>query len=106
MRIGALRHRLTFQAQSETRNDFDESVPVWTDKFTIWGSVEPLVGKWYFESKQLNQDVDGKIRIRYRTDVEPSMRIIHKGRILEIVSLYTVKEIIHEIIIMYKEKIG
>jgi SPP1 family predicted phage head-tail adaptor len=57
-------------------------------------------------SKQLNKDVDGKITIRYRDDILPSMRIIHRDRILEIVAFQYTKEIHNEIIIQYKEKIG
>ena len=70
MRAGLLRHRLTIQKSTRTKNDFDEWVDSWSDFLTVWGSVEPNLGKRYFEAKQANSEVEGLIRIRYQRNFD------------------------------------
>lgn len=103
MRAGTMRRRLTFQKKVETRNDFNEAVVSYTDHVTVWGSVLPNAGRKFYEALQATSQVTGEIRIRYRSDIEPTMRIKLGSRYLEIVSIANVQERSRELLIYYKE---
>jgi len=76
MRAGYLRHRLTFQTRTKTQDAYGaEAVTPWTDTFTVWGSVEPFMGREYLDSRQRQAEVSHRVRIRYRSGVLTTMRI-------------------------------
>lgn len=103
MKAGTLRHRITFQRKTESRNDFQESVAGYADAFTVWGSVIPNAGRKFYESLQASAEVSGEIRIRYRSDVEPTMRIRLGARTLKIASIANIGGRNAELLIYYKE---
>ena len=103
MRAGLLRHRLTIQIPSKSTNDFGEWIESWNDWATVWGSIEPNLGKRYFEAKQANSDVQGLIRIRYRTGLLPTMRVKYGNQIFKIISIVHPFEKKQELHILYKE---
>lgn len=103
MRAGLLRHRLTIQIPSKSRNDFGELIESWNDWATVWGSIEPNLGKRYFEAKQANSEVQGLIRIRYRTGLLPTMRVKYGDQIFKIISIVHPFEKKQELHILYKE---
>jgi len=105
MRAGALRQRLTFQKETRARNSFNEEVVTWATHVTVWGSVTPNAGKKYYEALQANAEVTGEVRIRYRSDILPTMRILHGSRVLEIVAIANPQERDRELLIYYKESL-
>ncbi|HUT68659.1 MAG TPA: phage head closure protein [Dehalococcoidales bacterium] len=105
MRAGTLRQRLTFQEVTRARNDFNEMVDSWSDYCVVWGSLLPNAGRKYYEAKQATAEVSGEVRIRYRSGILPTMRILHGSRILEIVSIVNPQERNRELLIYYKEKL-
>lgn len=86
MDIGQLRHRVTFQKLVKIQDSFGQPIEQWDDVVTVWASVEPLVGKQYFDAETINSEISHKIKLRHRTGITPDMRIIFKARIFEIVS--------------------
>lgn len=103
MRAGQLRQRLTFQKETRARDSFNEEVVTWADHCTVWGSVNPNAGRKFYEALQSSSEVSGEVRIRYRTDILPTMRIKHGSRILAIVSIVNPQERDRELLIYYKE---
>lgn len=103
MRFGWLKHRVTIQIPTRSQNSFKEWVESWSTWKTVWASIEPTSGKRYFEAKQANADIDGIIRIRYLTGLQPFMRIKYGSRIFQIKSIITPREYRSEIHIYYKE---
>ena len=103
MRAGLLRHRLTIQIPGKSQNDFGEWIESWNDWATVWGSIEPNLGKRYFEAKQANSEVQGLIRIRYRSGVLPTMRVKYGNQIFKIISIVHPFEKKQELHILYKE---
>ena len=103
MRAGLLRHRLTIQIPSKSQNEFGEWIESWNDWATVWGSIEPNLGKRYFEAKQANSEVQGLIRIRYRTGLLPTMQVKYGDRIFKIISIVHPFEKKQELHILYKE---
>ncbi|MCK9569544.1 phage head closure protein [Candidatus Pacearchaeota archaeon] len=103
MNIGKLRHRITLQSPTATLNAIHETVDTWTDVDTVWAAIEPNTGTWYYAAKQANSNVKGRVRIRYRSDIEATWRIKFGDRILNIISILTPDERKTEIVILYSE---
>ena len=98
-----MRHRLVFQKKTQSQNSFKEWIDSWVDHCTVWGSVRPLAGRRAIEAMQLNADVTGEVRIRYRKEILPTMRISFGDKTLEIVSLVNIEEKNRELLIYYRE---
>jgi SPP1 family predicted phage head-tail adaptor len=76
MRAGVLRNRLTFQTRTKTQDTFGaEAVTPWADAFTLWGSVEPILGREYIALRQQQVDVTHRVRVRRRAGIKEAMRI-------------------------------
>jgi SPP1 family predicted phage head-tail adaptor len=103
MRVGGLRHRITFQTNTPVFNSFGEAVDTYTDAFTVWSEIDPNQASRYVQAKQANADVSGVIHIRYRAGVLPTMRILFGARILKIQSIIIPDERRKQIDILYKE---
>lgn len=78
MNIGQLRHRLKiYDKGTLTRNATGEEIPAYDALVaTVWGAVEPLSGREFLEANQVQADATIRIRIRYRSNIRPEMRVI------------------------------
>ena len=92
MKIGDLRHRITFQKPVKTPDGYKGHTVTWQDVLTVWASVDPLSGREYFYAHQVKAEVTHRVRIRYNEKVTAEMRIIHRSRILLIESIIDLKE--------------
>ncbi|CAI8940616.1 phage head closure protein [Pseudomonas sp. IT-P294] len=86
MRAGALRHRVTFQALGITQDPgTGEEIEGWT---TVWdkvpASVEPLSARDLIAAQAGQSEASGRMVIRYRPGVLPTMRILHRGDVYNI----------------------
>lgn len=105
-RAGRFRRRLTIQSRTETTNDYGETVWTWSDHATVWAGIEPLRGREFFAAEQLQSEVQGRIRMRYRGDLNTKMRgyeaatdtyfdfteIVHDPRRTETQVMYVVRD--------------
>ena len=104
MRSGSLRHRITFQRNEETFNDFGESITSWVSIVPDeWVQIIPLKSDETYRSKKLNAEVNHKIRMRYRSDIDSTLRIEYGSRIFDIDSVINVRELNKELQIMATE---
>lgn len=87
MNAGTMDQRVTLQQRTQTQNALGEDVGTWTDVATVWAKVEPLRGREYFASSQMQSAVEVKISIRHRADVETTWRVVWRGQPHEIVSV-------------------
>ena len=85
MRIGALRHRVSLQklehVQNQTTGEMGES---WVQVKKLYARVEPLSAREFIAAQQENSEVSARITIRYRNDIKPGMRFVHRGNIYDI----------------------
>jgi SPP1 family predicted phage head-tail adaptor len=86
MRAGSLRHRITFQALGLTQNpETGEMLPGWE---TVWekvpASVESLSARDLIAAQAGQSEASGRVVIRYRAGVLPTMRILHRGDVYNI----------------------
>jgi len=103
MRAGELRHQVTLQSPTQARNAFNEMETTWTDVATVWAAIEWRSGRRYLEAAQLNAEVQGVIRIRYRSGVQPYWRFKFGDRYISILSMTNIYERNREIQFNCKE---
>lgn len=65
MRAGRLDHRLQLQQATRTRDDYGGYTTAWTTTATVWGAIEPLRGREFFENDRDNAEITARIVIRY-----------------------------------------
>jgi SPP1 family predicted phage head-tail adaptor len=103
MRAGELKQRVTLKKPVKSRGDWSELVTTYEDVATVWAAIEWGSGRRYFEAKQLNAEVQGVIRIWYRSDVKPYWRIGYGSRTFQIISISNYREEDVELHIQVKE---
>lgn len=83
-----LRHIVAIQwlaAGVPQQLDNGEPNTAWVDFLPrVSASVEPLRGRELYAAQEHQADVDVRIRIRYREGIEPTMRVVHDGRVYDI----------------------
>jgi len=86
MKAGTLRHPIEIQHLSAVRDpgsgEFGE--PGWKVFANTWASVEPLSAKDLIAAQAAQSEATARIVIRYRPDILPTMRIVHRGQIYSI----------------------
>ena len=103
MRSGDLRHRITLQTFTTAPDSYGEPIKTWSDLATVWAAVEPLSGREFFEAQRTNAETTYRVRIRYRADVVPTLRIAYAGKTLEIQAVIDVGERRRELHLMCRE---
>jgi len=105
MRGGALKKPVTIQLVTETSDSKGGIIETWTQFAKTRAGIEPLVGREFFDSKQVNADISTKIRIRYVAGINTKMRLLFGARIFEILSIVDIKEGGREMILMCREDV-
>nr|WP_086491265.1 phage head closure protein [Novosphingobium panipatense] len=89
MKKGPLNRRIQFERPVTTRDPtYNTSKTTWEPHAKVWAEVRdvlPSRAESVDESASLQQR-PARIRMRYREDITPDMRVIYRGRTLEIVS--------------------
>lgn len=104
LRIGNLRHRITFQVPITTVNEIGEEVTGYSDFKTVWAAIEPLHGREFEEGNKNSNEVTHRIKIRYTPGLSGDMKIIYKNREFDIQSIINVNERNRELHIMAIER--
>lgn len=90
MKAGTLKHRIHIEQRLETQNSLGEMEYQWQAVQAVWANMRFLSGK---EFSTKGQDAAGgvqlakttvSIRIRYRTDLNETMRVRHGNDIYNI----------------------
>lgn len=90
MQAGRLRRRIVIKQPVEARNGFGDVITTWSTVATVWGSVEPLRGREYMLGQQVQAETTVRIRMRYRSDVLPSWRVVEGAHV------YDIKDIVYD----------
>nr|WP_132452323.1 phage head closure protein [Paraburkholderia sp. BL8N3] len=54
-------------------------VDSWVEAFTVWGSIEPLTGREFMTAAEFRPGVTTRIRVRWRNDLDTTLRVNHDG---------------------------
>lgn len=103
MQAGKLRQVVAVQENQATRNDVGEAVDNWVTVFTGRASVEPVSGREFFEARQRQAEITHRVRMRYRTEPVPTMRVLYRTRVLMIEAVIDVEERRKELHLMCRE---
>lgn len=104
MKVGKMRHRITFQRPTEEKDILAGYKDDWLDVCTVWAQISPVSGKEYL-SQVRETMVTHKIYCRYRAGITPRMRIKFKDRIFRIVSILNWDERNEGLTIMCEEHV-
>lgn len=77
MNAGTLRHRVTLQRRTVTRESYGGETVTWADVATVWARVEAIGGREYYGAGQTLAESTYTVAMRYRRDVAPSMRLVY-----------------------------
>lgn len=105
MKVGVLKHRGTFYSAGVTRSGIDR-VPTWTEEGSRWMEIMPVSGKEGVEHQAVRQSVTHKVTIRHWADVDPSWKIVCRGRVFQIESVLNWSESDKTMILQVKEMMG
>ena len=105
MSAGDLDKRITIRDFTKTQDDYGAPIVTWYDLATVWGKIEPMAGREYWEAHKETADVDTRIIIRYRRKLKPSQRLRYGVREFKIISIMNPKEDHRYTHIMCKEQV-
>jgi SPP1 family predicted phage head-tail adaptor len=103
MRAGALRQRVTIQRRYYTQGADGEEVPTWSTVDTVWALVEPVRGREYVRDDLVRAEATHLVRMRYRTGIDASARLLWGTSILDIHDVADVGARKRELLITCKE---
>lgn len=75
MKPGDLRHRVTIQRRTVTRDGFAGETEAYADIATVWAKVDAVGGREYYGLGQTLAESTFTVLMRYRTDVTPDVRL-------------------------------
>lgn len=91
-----LRHRVWIQAlqpinpEGAIQTNTGEPIEEWVNVAEVWAAIEPLSARTFVSANAQQSKVTGTITIRYRTDINPTMRLYHSAKD----SYYTIEGIL------------
>lgn len=87
MRIGKLRDRIEIQAPAHVTDSNAGQISTWESLGTFWAEVLPTGGSKVLEGTIVMGTQGWKIRMRYRSGIDVTHRIIWDGREMAIASI-------------------
>lgn len=87
MNPGLLRHRVQLQAAVEARvSSKVNPQKTYATYATVYAAINPMSGREFWNARQVDADVTGRVVIRFRTDVQAKHKIVFGTRTFEIAS--------------------
>lgn len=86
MKAGSLRHFVSFESLVVDLDSDGVQTETWVDTFglLIQAEINPLSGRELLASASTQSEVTGRIVVRYRPGILPSMRVVHRDVIYAI----------------------
>lgn len=90
--VNELRERVTIQQQVNVADTFGGQTITWSELATVFAAVEPVQQSAREQSlgEQVSARAGYRVRMRWRDDVNASMRLLWKTHVLEIHALHEV----------------
>ena len=83
---GELRHRISFLARKVTVKS-GIAKETWEPALSCWAMVEPLNSREFWQAAALSREDEQRVTIRYRRDIDETMRIAFRDVTDSIVSI-------------------
>ena len=82
---GKLRHRISIERPGETQDpNTGEMIPGWEVVASVWAAKRPSSSREFKQSQAGQSEITGEFQIRYRDDIDATMRIVHNGKVYNI----------------------
>jgi SPP1 family predicted phage head-tail adaptor len=89
---GRLRHFVGIERLLRSKDSNGDTVEEWETIAQVWAAIEPVSAREFVASQAAQSQVSARITIRYRSDVDATMRVTHRGRIYNIAGVLPDKE--------------
>lgn len=108
MQAGKLRERVAIQQKSVIRDGFGAEQITWSALDTVWANVRSLDGTESVESSvdQVVVVISHSVLIRYRAGLSPAMRLVWRGKVLQILSIVESDNRQRQLILKCSEIVG
>ena len=84
MRSGRLRHRVTIEEATDTRDGVGHPIPAWMTWAIVWAEIVPLSGRELYAAQEVHNEITTRIWLRYREGLTTKMRLRHGSTIYNI----------------------
>ena len=84
MNVGKMRHRIEIQVYSDIENEVGEMTKDWSTYINLWAEKKQLRVSNTYEGNKEGIEYTYRFKVRYRGDLNESMRIVHKGVIYDL----------------------
>ena len=83
-----LTHKISIEEKSQARDSIGGDAPVtWTEFAPAWAEVKPITGREFLSAQAHQNSVTHRVELRYIDGIKPDMRISHKDRYFNILSV-------------------
>lgn len=80
---GKLKHRITIERQYQTQDAATGAISVsWQTLAVVWCAIEPVSVREFIASQSEVSKIKNRITIRYRDDIDHSMRLYYAPKAL------------------------
>jgi SPP1 family predicted phage head-tail adaptor len=91
VKAGALNRKITLQTRDSGTDDAGQPVQTWTDLASVWADIRGANGLNTIKASLDGVEINAySFRIRYRTDVDATKRVVYGGQ------NYDVKQVRHD----------
>jgi len=87
LRAGLLDRRVVLERRVDVVDASGQAVSQFVAVATVWARVEPLGGREGFGQQQWVATGDVRFTIRWRGDVTPLHRVLHDGRVFDVMTV-------------------
>lgn len=102
-RAGTYRHKITIETPTETIDAFGQAVKSWDTYAQPFAAVEPLQGREFFASSEVQSEVTTRIRMHYQSGITTKMRVSYGGLVYDIQAVINPKLMNGELQLMCSE---
>lgn len=86
--IGELNRQIAIEQRGATRDTDGGVANTWSTVLAAcWAAIAPLKGRELIAAKAQQSEITHTVTIRYRTTIEPGMRVVFQGRYLHIAAI-------------------
>jgi SPP1 family predicted phage head-tail adaptor len=85
---GDLRHFIEIQVKQRLQDpSTGEMLDTWIAYANVWAQIVPMSAREFIASAAEQSEVRGRIVIRYRDDIDATMRVVYRGKFYEILGV-------------------
>ena len=80
-RASEFRHRVLVQRKGANRDEDGYPIPAqWSDYLSLWAKITHLSGRDLIAAQSNQSKIVARMKIRYREDIDTTMRVVYKGK--------------------------